>query len=102
MLGCARTMPFLAGIGELTVAATERSFRWQEYSQLHGLFNCCRYPDEPLQIVFRPLRIMVIASWVLGLGDDVKTEQRYRIMVSFQQISIGKRRCLKIPVSLAF
>ena len=74
MLGRALPMPFLAGIGELTVAATERGFRWQKYSQLHGLFNCCRYPDEPLQIVFSPLRIMIITGGILGFGDDIEPE----------------------------
>ena len=102
MLSRARTMPFFAGISELTVSAAERGFRWQEYSQLYGLFNGCRYPDEPLQIVFRPLRIMIIAGGVLGFGDDIEPEHRNCVMIGFHQVSIGKGRCLKIPVRLAF
>ena len=101
MLSRARTMPFFAGISELTVSAAERGFRRQEYSQLHGLFNCCRYPDEPLQIVFRALRIMIIAGGVLGFSHNIEPEHRNRVMVGFHQVSIGKSRCLEIPVSLA-
>ena len=95
-------MPFFTGISELAVATAERGFSRQEYSQLHGLLNGCRYPDEPLQIVFRALRIMIIAGGVLGFGDDIEPEHRNCVMVFLQQIRKGKSRCLKIPSRLTF
>jgi hypothetical protein len=51
-------MPFLAGIGKLAVAATERRFRWQKHFLLYGAFNCCGNHDKTLNVIFRPLRVV--------------------------------------------
>ena len=66
---------------------------------LYGLFNCCGNHDKTLNVIFRPLRVVVFKAWNFGFGDDIEPESRNRVMIGFHQVSIGKCRCLKVLVS---